>query len=296
MSTEQYGPVTLIRGQNRGRYPHCHSLFIPNAGVLIDPSSNREEMLRLKEQGAVKMVWLSHWHEDHWMHLDIFDDLPLWMSEEDSPPLGDLDIFLDWYRMDKPAERSYWKEALLQQFHFRPRRASRFLKDGDIIDLGGLTVEVLQTPGHSPGHLGFYFRETKMLFLGDYDLTPIGPWYGDLYSSIEDTLASLRRLRAIPAEQWFSCHEQGAFTGPVEDLWKRYEATVNEREMRYLSFLKQPHTFEEVVGAWIFYGKPKEPKDFFEFGERLHADKHLEWLQAKGLVRKQNGLFSRPGV
>ncbi len=38
-----------------------------------------------------------------------------------------------------------------------------------------------------------------MLFLGDYDLTRFGPWYGDVYSSIEDTIISISRLKKIPA-------------------------------------------------------------------------------------------------
>lgn len=295
MEKEQQGPLTLIRGENRGRYPYCHSVFIPGAGILIDPSSDREQLTRLKDEGGVNTIWLSHWHEDHLMHLDLFDDLPLWMAEEDAPPLTDIELFLDWYQLDRPAERIYWRAILLKQFHFRPRRPARFLKDGEVIDCGSFTVEVIRTPGHSPGHLAFYFREPKILFLGDYDLTPIGPWYGDLYSSIEDTLASIKRLKAIPAERWLSCHETGVFEGPVDDLWTRYEGTVFERERKYLQLLEQPRTLEEIVGAWIFYGKPKEPKDFYEFGERLHAQKHLAWLKKKGLVAERDGKFVSNG-
>ena len=294
MSEENYGPLTLIRGENRGRYPYCHSVFIPGAGILIDPSSDREQLIRLRDEGAVKTVWLSHWHEDHLMHLDLFDDLPLWMAEEDAPPLADVEVFLDWYQIDRPDERAYWRKILLKQFHFHPRRPARFMRDGEVIDLGGVTVEVLRTPGHSPGHLAFFFREPKILFLGDYDLTPIGPWYGDLHSSIEDTLASIRRLRAIPAERCLSCHETGVFDGPVEALWDGYEGTVFERERRYLELLEEPKTLAEIMGAWVFYGRPKEPRDFYEFGERLHAGKHLDWLRAKGLLVERDGKFMSP--
>ncbi|HOG08530.1 MAG: MBL fold metallo-hydrolase [Syntrophales bacterium] len=294
MSEENYGPLTLIRGENRGRYPYCHSVFIPGAGILIDPSSDREQLIRLRDEGAVKTVWLSHWHEDHLMHLDLFDDLPLWMAEEDAPPLADVEVFLDWYQIDRPDERAYWRKILLKQFHFHPRRPARFMRDGEVIDLGGVTVEVLRTPGHSPGHLAFFFREPKILFLGDYDLTPIGPWYGDLHSSIEDTLASIRRLRAIPAERCLSCHETGVFDGPVEALWDGYEGTVFERERRYLELLEEPKTLAEIMGAWVFYGRPKEPRDFYEFGERVHAGKHLDWLKAKGLLVERDGKFMSP--
>jgi glyoxylase-like metal-dependent hydrolase (beta-lactamase superfamily II) len=280
-----------MRGENRGRYPYCHSVFIEEAGVLIDPSSNLEQLKRLHREKRIKMIWLTHWHEDHSMHLDLFDDLPLWMSEQDAPPLGDIEVFLDWYLIDNPSLREGWKSILKQQFHFIPRRAERFLKDKDVIDFGSLTVEVIQTPGHSPGHLAFFFREPSILFTGDYDLTPMGPWYGDLYSSITDTIASIQRLKSVPAQMWLTCHETGVFHGPDEELWKRYEGTIYDRENKLLHVLEEPRTLEEIVASWIFYGKPREPKDFFEFGERLHMQKHLAWLMEKGLIDQQDGKF-----
>jgi glyoxylase-like metal-dependent hydrolase (beta-lactamase superfamily II) len=290
---ETFGPLTLIRGRNGGGYPHCHSLFLPASGILIDPSSDREALTRLRDEGTVRTVWLSHWHEDHLMHLDLFDDLPLWMAEEDAPPLADPEVYMDWYRIDSPVERVFWREVLRDQFHFRPRKPARFLRDGEIIDLGVVTVEVLRTPGHSPGHLAFFFREPKILFLGDYDLAPTGPWYGETYASIEDTLASIRRLEAVPARLWLAGHGAGVLEGPLEERWRRYEATVAERDERYLAFLDRPRTFAEIAGAWIFFGRPKEPRAFYELGERLHAEKHLQRLKEGGLVREQGGVFSK---
>lgn len=41
------------------------------------------------------------------------------------------------------------------------------LHDGDVLDLGGRKLEVIHTPGHSPGHCCFYERERKYLYSGD---------------------------------------------------------------------------------------------------------------------------------
>ncbi len=98
MFTERsFGPIRCIPGDNKGRYPHCHSIYIEDAGVIIDPASNRKRLSEIREQNAINMVWLSHWHEDHLMHLDLFDDLPLWMHKEDATPLTNFDTFIDWY-------------------------------------------------------------------------------------------------------------------------------------------------------------------------------------------------------
>ncbi|MCJ7784107.1 MAG: MBL fold metallo-hydrolase, partial [Desulfobacterales bacterium] len=200
MEKQHFGPVWFIQGENRGKYPFCHSLYIEGAGVLIDPASDREALIRLRENQKVKMVWLSHWHEDHMMYLELFDDLPLWISEKDAPPLSDVEIFLDWYGMENDDYRNHWRAVLKEQFHYKPRSPTQFLRGGQTLDLGVVSVEVIPTPGHSPGHLAFFFEGLGVLFMGDYDLSKFGPWYGDTYSSIEETIDSVKYLRNIPAK------------------------------------------------------------------------------------------------
>jgi glyoxylase-like metal-dependent hydrolase (beta-lactamase superfamily II) len=41
------------------------------------------------------------------------------------------------------------------------------MRDGDCFDLGGRTIRVLHTPGHSPGHCCFYELERRYLYSGD---------------------------------------------------------------------------------------------------------------------------------
>ncbi len=41
------------------------------------------------------------------------------------------------------------------------------LNDHDVIDIGGREIEVLHTPGHSPGHLCFWEKDKGYLFTGD---------------------------------------------------------------------------------------------------------------------------------
>lgn len=43
----------------------------------------------------------------------------------------------------------------------------RFVKDGDVFDLGGLTVEVIALPGHTPGGICLLLKEDRILFTGD---------------------------------------------------------------------------------------------------------------------------------
>ena len=226
------------------------------------------------------------------MHLDLFDDLPLWISPWDAPPLADLQILLDWYGLNAQ-ERTFWEPLLREQFHYRPRKPARYLMDGETIRLGDLSVDVIATPGHTPGHLAFFFREPSVLFAGDYDLTRFGPWYGDLFSDIDQTRASIERLQCVPAHVVLTGHETGVFYDPPLELWHQYVSVIAEREKKLLTLLENPRTLEEIVAACIIYGRPREPKAFFTFGERALMTKHLEHLQKRGIIFSENGRYRK---
>ena len=227
------------------------------------------------------------------MHLDLFDDLPLSIALEDTPPLGNLDLFMDAYGMDSQGDREYWTEVLQEQFHFRPRTPAKVLRGGERIPLDGTTVEVVATPGHTPGHTSFLFLEEGILLLGDYDLTPFGPWYGDVDSSIEGTIASVERLRHIPARIWLASHEMGVFTEEPGERWEHYIRVIHEREKRLLARLEEPCTLQEIVNTWIVYGRPREPKAFYAFGEQAIMAKHLEKLVKEGRVVFKGGKYHK---
>jgi glyoxylase-like metal-dependent hydrolase (beta-lactamase superfamily II) len=288
MNNKPLGPIRVIPGKNRGRYPYCNSVYLEEAGILIDPASDRRSLQALRDSGSVREIWLSHWHEDHFRHLDLFEDLPFRISERDLPPLTGIETFLDWYAMENVEYRSFWAALVEDQFHYRVRTPGGFFQDREIIDLGPLTVEVIPTPGHTPGHLAFYFREAKILFMGDYDLTAFGPWYGDLYSDIDQTIQSLRLLKTVPAVTWLTGHETGVFSEPPARLWDDYEKVIYDREEKLLDLLAAPRTLEEIAAACIVYGRPREPRAFFEFGERAIMKKHLEWLAKKGRIVQDN--------
>ncbi len=291
MKERCFGAVRFIPGQNKGKYPYCHSVYIEGDGILIDPASDRERLIHLKEGSGVQHVWLSHWHEDHIMHLDLFDDIPFLISSADAPPLSDVEIFMDAYGFSDETIREYWRPLLINQFHYKPRKPDRFFKNGERMHLETVTVEVIHTPGHTPGHCSFFFEEPRVLFMGDYDLTPFGPWYGDRESSIQDTIASIERLKHVPADIWITCHETGVFEKDPGDLWDQYLGIIKRREDKLLSLLQIPKTMDEIVDACIVYGRPREPRAFFSIGERGIMGKHVEDLLEKSVIKKENGHF-----
>lgn len=276
------GPVRLLRSANGGRYPSANAVYVEGAGVLIDAGTDRELLAALRDGPGVREIWLSHWHEDHIANLDLFEGVPLRQMALEAPPLADAETFMDWYGFDDGALRAQWRRELPELWNFRPRRATAYLRPGEVIDLGVCTVEVLHTPGHTPGNLSFWFREPRAVFMNDYDLTKFGPWYGDRDSSIEDTLVSCARLRALPAAAWLTSHGEGFYGEEGRALFERYLAVVETREQRLLDFLVRPRSLRDVVGQWIVYWKPREPLAFYEWAEGAMMGKHLARLQGRG--------------
>ena len=46
MRETAFGPVRFIPGPNRGKYPHCHSVYVEGDQILIDPAADRERLDR----------------------------------------------------------------------------------------------------------------------------------------------------------------------------------------------------------------------------------------------------------
>ena len=39
IAEKHFGPIWFIPGENKGKYPFCHSIYIEGPGILIDPAS-----------------------------------------------------------------------------------------------------------------------------------------------------------------------------------------------------------------------------------------------------------------
>lgn len=101
--------------------------------------------------------------------------------------------------------------------------ATRLIEDGDIVDLGDRQFEILHLPGHSPGSIGLWEKETGTLFSGDcvYD-GPLLDGFSD--SNIADYCASMRRLRALPIRTVHGGHDKSFGQDRLHQLIDAYLA------------------------------------------------------------------------
>ena len=84
----------------------------------------------------------------------------------------------------------------LAAFRTKPWAQSRYVKDGEILDLGGRRLEILHVPGHTPDSTALLDAENGMLFTGDtfYDA---GLWLYVPESNLDDYDRALARLVSV---------------------------------------------------------------------------------------------------
>lgn len=120
------------------------------------------------------------------------------------------------------------------------------LKDGDLVEGEGWTLEAVYTPGHISNHLCFALREDNALLSADHVMawstSIVSPPDGDM----ADYMASLRRLLERPETIYWPGHG-----GPVRDphpFVRAFIAHREEREAQILACLAEgPRTIPEMV-------------------------------------------------
>jgi hydroxyacylglutathione hydrolase len=111
-------------------------------GLVIDPGGNSETINRaIDETGLdIKIIVLTHGHSDHIAALRDIQDKT---GAEVAIHIEDAD-FLE-------GRGSYSSQFGIS--YRTPHPPERLLREGDIIDAGGMSFKVIHTPGHTPGSI-----------------------------------------------------------------------------------------------------------------------------------------------
>ena len=125
-------------------------------GVVIDPGGNPHEIIKLIDDNQLDIKWvlLTHGHFDHTFYAkDIANhsNCKIAMSKDDLEILESSLLISSDFDYD-----------ISKHIQFTP---DRFLLDGDVLEIGKSKIQVVYTPGHSPGCICF--------------ITEIGVFVGD---------------------------------------------------------------------------------------------------------------------
>ena len=125
--------------------------------ALIDPGGDAAKLqAAITAQGlTLKALWITHGHLDH------AGAAAALAAQYGVPIIG-----------PHPADQ-FWIDGMpmqAQMFGFPPAQSftpTRWLQDGDTVEIGQCRLSVRHTPGHTPGHVVFYSAEAQRAFVGD---------------------------------------------------------------------------------------------------------------------------------
>lgn len=185
---------------------HCYLLIGRDRCLLIDTGLGicniYQEAVRLTHKPITAAATHIHW--DHIGGHQYFPNFYVHEAE------------LNWLNGDFPLPRETVQKMVADRcdlpenfdvsgYTMFQGMPTRVLKDGDAIDIGGRVIEVLHTPGHSPGHMCFWEEARGYLFTGD--LVYKDTLFAYYPSTNPDAyLASLEKISGLPVKRVFPAH------------------------------------------------------------------------------------------
>jgi hydroxyacylglutathione hydrolase len=124
--------------------------------IVIDPGEEAERLIEaLEDLGlSAEAILLTHTHFDHVgavAPLARHTGAPVYCPELEKQVLADIMSYVPWPGFGP----------------FESYDADHTVKGGETLELAGMAIDVLFTPGHSPGHVTYSIADEQALFSGD---------------------------------------------------------------------------------------------------------------------------------
>ena len=291
---ELFPNIFYIPGENNSRFPYCACLYLKGKDmrVLIDAGMGARRLEPVKKMG-IDILILTHCHIDHRLTRKEIPAVPVWSHEADAPFLNDRNLFYQAIGLLRSGlDLSAGVHFTHDLFEIDIKQ---HLVDSQRVDLGGITLETIHTPGHTPGHLAFYVPEADLLFTADVDLTSFGPFYGHDFADIGKFLESIERLRRLNAGIVATGHA-GPFNGQIVAEFNRYEEMIYQRDRLVLDQLTQPMELGDFGNRNLIFRTYPDFPALIQWFELILIEKHLERLKAMGKVQFINDTWMATGI
>ncbi len=255
--------------------------------------------------GDIRRIFVSHGHIDHYGYARAAQEAsgaPVFAHLRDHDKLTGRDrsaARLELYaaylaRLGAPAHllehvRVHRQDALRMA---RPLEQVEPLPEGTPLRFRRFSAEVLHLPGHTPGLVCLWARESRVLFSDDHLLERVSPNpLLDLEGQPEPThkalvayLQSARRVRALPVGLVAPGHAE-PFSGHVEVI-DRLLAFYEKRQERILELLREGAASPAQLAPRVF-PRAREHQLYLTLSEVMG---NLEVLEEQGrVVRKEGG-------
>jgi len=135
---------------------NAYIIGVPPAVAVVDPGAESDRIISvIEDQGwTPEAVLLTHGHLDHIAHA--------------APVAEHFGIGLTIHPKDLPYLRHVQMPDYAEMIGYRqPPEPEALFEDGQTVEVAGLALKVLHTPGHTPGHVCLVHEESREILVGD---------------------------------------------------------------------------------------------------------------------------------
>ena len=246
-----------------------HEVMVLDPGP--DDATHRAALLAEIGGRPVKAILLTHTHLDHSAGaaaLKAATGAPLWFGGRHrlSRPAGLFEF--------NPLSRGCdWKTV-----------PDRVLVDGEEIEIGGVRLVVIATPGHCANHLSFGVAGSPWLLTGDH----VMGWNSTLVAvpdgSMADYLESLSKVIDLPYASYLPAHG-----GPIANGPAYARALLAHRRLRNSQIVEAVNGGVTRIGALVSRIYPAL-RGQLRFAARMTITAHIEYLEAAQLIVVRRGI------
>lgn len=307
--------VYLIRGQGENMLIDTGNWTLPefNNGMgdfLVE--------LLDKEKNDLKYIVITHFHYDHTGNAKmlkerygalvachpadkpIIEDPMIITREENITRFGMTpeEVVAD-FNLAEGESLGLSDPSIIEKYWNFPVEVDVEVENGDILDVGGLKIEIVHLPGHCPGHIGLWNAHTGSLYSGDllHYPTPLGPYpIGDAkahWNSIQKCLKIKPQL--LLEGHGLSAYSEASSRRRLLHMEQQQKDT-RDRIQFVLAREKKPLTTQDLVPEVMPVKSDLDYPVSTGIGERrcyaeccIHT--HLLWLIEQGKVERvvENG-------
>lgn len=124
-------------------------------------------------------------------------------------------------------------------------RIDEIVKEGDILQIGDIRIDVFETPGHTKCSLSYLVNQDVMLASETFGVFG-DTWYLPCYLvGHQMSMNAVKKLRNIPAKRMFISHVGILEETNMNKLWERMERGLEESKNEIVTILRDYDTEEE---------------------------------------------------
>ena len=147
----------------------------------------------------------------------------------------------------------------------KPLHIDLHLDHGSVIDIGGMVLRAIYTPGHCSGSMCFYERNNKILFTGDTLFA--GGTIGGIFASgnVSDYVASLELLREFNISHIYPGHGRMSFL-PEEDFDRAIQGSLKllQNTKSLFESINVSGSFDQLLKGTSVYSRAAAERRYFE--------------------------------